>query len=109
MIGLATGKYTIIRGTSSINEYGDEVESQEDLHTGVLGSVIETTRQAFNPQDSRVVTVRTLMGRFKNGTDIKDGDRIRDEKSGETFLVSAVYRGTSFVNKPDLMVDLTLN
>jgi hypothetical protein len=109
MIGLATGRYTILRGTVSTNDYGDEVSTDGVLKTGVLGSVIEKSRQDFDPQSSRVVTLRTLTGRFGHGTDVTDGDRIKDEKTGVTYLVNSVTHSTALVNKPDVVVDLSVN
>jgi len=109
MNGLSTGRYTILRGVSSTNDYGDEVESQEVHLTGVRGSVIERTRKVFNPADSRVVTIRELTGRFAHGTDIRDGDRIKDEKTDIIFLVNSVNMPTAVANKPDIVLDLSLN
>lgn len=109
MIGLATGRFTILRGTSSTNEYGDEVQTDGVLKTKVLGSVIEKSRQNFDPQSSRIVTLRTLTGRFGHGTDIQDGDRVKDEKTGTVYLVNSVSHSTALVNKPDVVVDLSVN
>jgi hypothetical protein len=109
MNGLPTGRYDILRGSSSTNEYGDEIEAQTVHRSGVLGSVIERRRTVFNPSDSRVATVRELTGRFKHGEDIIDGDRIKDVKTGEIFVVSAVYRGTSLAGKADLVLDLSFS
>jgi hypothetical protein len=106
---MATGRYSVLRGTSAENEYGDEVESQDVHLTNVIGSVIEKSSKVYNPSDSRVVTVRTLTGRFAFGTDIQDGDRIKDEKTNVTYLVSSVNTSTSLVNNPDLVVELTAN
>lgn len=109
MNGLSTGRYDILRGTPTVNDYGDEVDATTVHLSGILGSVIERRRTVFNPDDSRVVTIRELTGRFKHGTDIQDGDRIKDTKSGEIFVVSSVYRGTSLAGKADLVLDLTLS
>lgn len=106
MMGLITGHYSIIRGVSSETEYGDEVESTDVVYTNIPGSVIEKSRTVYDPQSGRVATLRKLTGRFKFGTDIQDGDRIKDEKTEKVWVVSAVYEGTSFVAKPDLILDL---
>lgn len=107
MMGLSTGRYSVIRGESTQNEYGDEVEGTTVVQTNILGSVIERSRTVFDPQSGRVATLRQLTGRFNHGTDIRDGDRIEDEKSGKVFLVSSVIEGTSLVGKADLILDLT--
>lgn len=108
MLGLVTGRYTVIRG-SETNEYGDEVDGTEVFAINVLGSVIEKTKTAFDPASSRVVTLRYLTGRFPSNSGIQDGDRIVDEKTLESFVVSSVYRPTNAVVKSDIVVDLTAN
>ena len=109
MLGFPTGKFTILRGTPTTNDYGDQVDTQTPVQTGLSGSVIERTRSNFDPQSSRIVTLRQLTGRFGHGTDIQDGDRIKDEKTGVIYLVTSVFHPTAIVNKPDVVVDLTLN
>lgn len=108
MNALSTGRYDILRGVSEVNEYGDEIDATTVHLSNILGSVVERRRTVFNPDDSRVATIRELTGRFKHGTDIKDGDRIKDIKTGEVFVVSAVYRGTSLAGKADVVLDLSL-
>lgn len=109
MLGMATGTFTVVRGTSSTDDYGDEVDTQTDHLTGLKGSVIEKTSRVFNPSDSRVVTLRTYTGRFTSGSDIKDGDRLRDEATGVTYLVNSVNSPQGFANKPDMVLDLSVN
>lgn len=107
MIGLSTGRYSVIRGTDTENEYGDTVSDNAVVEKHLSGSIIERTRTNFDPQSGRIATLRQLTGRFANGTGIQDGDRLRDERSGEVFLVTSVYRGTSVVGKADLVLDLS--
>lgn len=109
MMGLSTGRYNILRGTTTTNEYGDESTTDGVHKANVLGSVIEQTRQNFDPQSSRIVTIRQLTGRFAYGTDIMDGDRVVDIKSGMTYLVNSVSHPTALVNKPDVVVELSVN
>ena len=109
MLGMATGTYTVLRGTASFNDYGDEVSDDAVASTGNIGAVTERRRTNFDPQSGRVATLRELTGRFSHGTDIQDGDRLKDEKTGDTFTVVSVYRGTSIAMKSDLVLDLTIN
>lgn len=107
MMGLATGRFSVLRG-STLNDYGDEVDGTTPALSGIGGSVIERSRKVFNPADGRVSTIRELTGRFPHGTDIQDGDRIKDEKTGEIFVVAAVYRGSNAIVPSDVVTDLTL-
>lgn len=106
MLGLAGSRYSIMRG-STFNEYGDEVDGSTVVHSAVLGSVVERRRTSYDPQSSRVGTYRELVGRFGHGTDIQDGDRIKDERTGDVFLVTSVYKGSNLVHKSDVVVDLS--
>jgi len=106
MMGLSTGRYSVLRG-SSVNEYGDEIDGSDVASSGILGSVIERTKQVYNPDDGRVATIRYLTGRFNHNADIQDGDRIKDEKTGEIYLVASISRPTNAVMKSDIVADLT--
>lgn len=107
MLGLSTGRYTVLSRVTTTNDYGDEVEG-EGVATPVtiLGSVIERTKKVFNPDDGRVATIRFLTGRFNRDADIQDGDRIKDEKTGEIFVVESLARPTNAVMKSDIVADL---
>lgn len=106
MMGLSSGRYTVIRG-SAANDYGDEVDGTAIVAQDVLGSVVERTRTNFDPASSRVDTVRFLVGRFNSNADIQDGDRIKDQKTEEVFVVNSVSRGANLIHKSDVVVDLT--
>jgi len=106
MLALSTGRYSILRG-STLNDYGDEIDGTAAVAANVLGSVVERTRTNFDPATSRVSTIRYLVGRFGPETEIRDGDRIRDDITNETFLVTSVARGANLAGKSDVVVDLT--
>lgn len=107
MLGMPTSRYTIIRGEELTDDYGDTYVTDVPLYFGVQGSVIEKKREVFNPEDNRIAVVRILTGRFGPNTDIQDADRIKDEKSGETYLVSSVFHPQTLGGfKSDVLVDL---
>lgn len=108
MLGLSTGRYTVLSRVTTTNDYGDEVEGVDESSPviTILGSVIERTKQVFNPDDGRVATIRFLTGRFNHNADIQDGDRIKDEKTGEIFVVESLARPTNAVMKSDIVADL---
>lgn len=109
MNGMATGRYSIIRGAVSVNEYGDEIEEDTVITERILGSVIEQSRTNYDPQSGRIATLRQLTGRFGSEHDIRDGDRIKDEKSNKVYVVTSVFQGTSFVGKADIVLDLSIS
>lgn len=96
----------MLRG-SAVNAYGDEIDGTTAVASKIVGSVIERSRKVFDPQSGRVATVRYLIGRFPSNSAIQDGDRIKDEKTGEVFVVSALNHPTNAVMKSDIVAELT--
>ena len=106
MLGLSTGRYTVLSRDTTVNDYGDEVEGEGVASTTILGSVIERSKTVYNPDDGRVATIRFLTGRFSHNADIQDGDRIKDEKTGEIFVVQSLARPSNAIMKSDIVADL---
>lgn len=107
MMGIATGRYTFIRGKETTDEYGDPVNDEAIAHSYVQGSIIEKTRRDYNPDSGRIATQVVYTGRFAHGTDLQDGDRIKDENTGRIYLVNAVGTGSALVGKADVIADLS--
>lgn len=107
MMGMATGRYTFLRGVETENEYGDPVSDDAVAHSHVLGAIVEQTRRDYNPDSGRVATHVVYTGRFTHGTDLRDGDRIVDETTGKVYLVNSVGTGTSLIGKADVVADLS--
>lgn len=108
MIGLANGRYDILRG-SGVNEYGDEIDEAVYVSRDNLGSILERSSKVYNPTDSRIEVIRYYVGRFKTGTDIRPGDRIEDTQTSVVYLVDSVDSGNSLVHKSDVVVELLKN
>lgn len=109
MVIIATSKYSVLRGTD-INEYGDEVDGSTVVSPALVrGSVIQRAKSVFNPDSGRVELITFYTGRFPHGTDIVQGDRIRDERTQKEYVVLMANGGSDFINKSDLTLDLEIN
>ena len=85
---LATTRAAILRGTEL-----DEFEQTIDTASPLVGfddfpaSIIEHSREVFDPADSTLRTVRKLVGRIPANVPVQDGDRLRDNRTGEIYII----------------------
>lgn len=86
---IATGRYRIERG-SVLNDYGDETDEPETIIENVPAAVSEKTVRTADGET--VVRAREIVGRFRPGRDVREGDRVIDERTGEKFTVQMVER-----------------
>lgn len=105
MIAAATTTVTILRGTTT-DGYGDEVDTDTPVRTGVPASLIEQTRRVTTRDDPTPRIIRYTVGRVTAGTDVTDQDRIRDERTGAVYIVDAVSSMNTAALAADLRLDL---
>ena len=85
---LATTRGAILRGTTL-----DEFKEPIDSDTPVAGlddipvAITEVSRDVFDPAEGTYRTVRKLIGRIPAGILVQDGDRLRDNVTGEIFII----------------------
>lgn len=98
---MPTTTVSILRGTDT-DAYGDPVDNATVAASGVLAALTEQTRQTTTPVDGnpRVVHYTTL--RCGYGTDLRAGDRVRDEQTNLIYLVDE----TAQVQNPAIRMDL---
>lgn len=90
MKGRATTTVSIYRG-STTDSYGDDLDDNSTtIASGQIASIIEQSRRAFLPAENRLTVVENATGRVKAGTDITEGDRIKDERSGRWYFVEGL-------------------
>lgn len=105
MIALATTTLTVYRGTST-DAWGDEVDTDTAVHTGIPAALTEQTRRVTTRDDPTPRIVRYAVGRVTAGTDITDQDRLLDERTGAIYIVDAVSQMSSAAVAADLRLDL---
>lgn len=86
---IATGTYRIERGTVK-NDFGDETDEPETVFRDVPAAITERTMRTTG--GSSLVRAREIVGRFRPGRDVKEGDRVIDERTAEKFTVQLVER-----------------
>lgn len=86
---------------------GDPAGSYTVIATGVPFSITEDGRTTWDAATQTPRTVRQLSALCGSGTDVRKGDRIRDDTHGGTlFVVKDLTQERSFAYVPDLELEL---
>lgn len=101
MITTPTTTVSILRGETT-DTYGDPADNATVAASGVLAALTEQTRQTTTPVDGDPRTVRYTTLRCGYGTDLRAGDRVRDERTTLTWVVDEVAQ----VQNPAIRMDL---
>ncbi len=105
MNAVATTTIAVLRGTST-DGYGDVVDGSTAILSGVPASILEQRRTVATEADPTPRAVITYTGRVSAGTDIADGDRIRDERTSAVYIVDSAHLVASPAMTNDLRLDL---
>jgi hypothetical protein len=104
MQAIATTQLTVLRGTT-VDAYGDEQDTDTVIAKDIPASLTEQSRRVTTRDDPTPRIVRSAIARVPAGTDITDQDRVRDQRTGTTYIVDA----TSGMANPALTVDIRLD
>jgi hypothetical protein len=104
MQAIATTRVSILRGTTT-DAWGDEQDTDTALYTGIPASLIEQSRRVTTRDDPTPRIVRYAVARVPADTDVTDQDRLRDERTGATYIVDSV----SAMTNPAIAVDRRLD
>lgn len=102
---IATTTVTVLSGTES-DEFGDAKDNLTPSATGVPASILEQQRIVFDPSSGRLTPVRLITGRVPALTVITDNDRIKDEGTGQIYIVDSVDQPQSPVTTLDIRLEL---
>jgi hypothetical protein len=103
-VAIATTTIAILRGTST-NAWGDEIDTDTPIYTGIPAALTEQSRRVTTRDDPTPRIVRYAVARVAAGTDVTDQDRVRDERTGAVYIVDTV----SSMANPALTADLRLD
>jgi len=101
------------RGYLAANEYGDELPANTTVETGVPAAISEGlgttgasqhTQRTFEPTEMRGGVVETYTVRLRPGTDVREEDRLVDERTGAVYQALAVYTPPNLVGLVDTRV-----
>lgn len=90
MYAIATCSISILRGTATDLVYGDTYDTEQVIATGIPASIIERNQKITTPGNATPRVVRAIDGLVGSNIDITDNDRIRDERTGQVYVVVAV-------------------
>jgi len=105
MYSRATTKITIYRGESE-DEWGDTIDNDTVVATGVLASILEQKIWASPEVSTQPHNYRYARLRVKKGTDIRTNDRVKDERLNQTWLITNISPYQNPVVGQDLRIDL---
>ena len=109
---LANTRASIFRGTTP-NAHGDEVDANVTPVAGMAGfaaSIIERSRVVFNHETGERRTVRYAIGRVPPALDVRDGDRIRDDRRGVFYVIEEfTYTPYTLAGTSELRLDLRIS
>lgn len=107
MNAVANTTIAIYRGSSQ-DSFGDEVDADTPVRTGVPASLIEGRPREVNSGTTNTPrVVRTATLRVNNSEMIRRGDRIKDESTGQFYRVDEPTHVGSPAWPNDLRVELT--
>lgn len=102
---VATTTVSVLGGDSE-DTFGDETDGTTVLASAIPVSLIESTRTAMEPVTGTPRIVRTHICRLPPGTDIDEDKRIKDDVTGEIYIVVAVTKNSNPVIAQPLRADL---
>ncbi|MFE9391705.1 hypothetical protein [Streptomyces sp. NPDC006784] len=107
---LATTTISVLGGTNT-DEFGDETDGTTVLASRIPASLIEATKQTYEPVSGTPRIIRTHAARLQpalipDGVTVDETVRLRDDQTGETYIVVATTRNANPVLAQPLRVDL---
>lgn len=105
MIAIPNTTITILGGNTE-SDYGDVLDSDTPAGSGIPASIVEGRQVIGTEHDQQARIIRYYTGRVPNGTVIDDTNRIRDERTGETYVIDNVTPPKNAAIPQDVRLDL---
>lgn len=105
MTFIATTTATFMRGSTE-DEFGDEVDSNEPYTESIPVAITQKQMRVFLPDTNEYRTVRQYVGRVNVQVAVQKGDRLKDDRSGQVYLVDEVTYSTSLAQTQGCILDL---
>jgi hypothetical protein len=91
---------------NTVNAWGDPIDTLDVAHAGIPASISETTRRLFGGSQSQDRVVRYATCHVYKGTDVLDNDRVKDDTTGDIYIVDIVRQNSSQVHASDVVLEL---
>lgn len=109
MRAIANTKVTVLTSTT-VTEWGDTADattpSTNPAQRGIPASLIEQTRTVTTPESTTPRVIRSTIARLPAGVPVGGEDRIRDDRTGQIYAITAVTRPGGVGHTQDLRLDL---
>lgn len=92
MIASASTTITIYRGQVEDDGYGDPIDTDTVVETGIPASIVEMNVDAETEVSGMPRVIRTAICRVGSEVDVRHNDRIYDEKNDETYTILSLSR-----------------
>jgi hypothetical protein len=97
---------TILRGTTT-NQFGDEIDDNQPLVQHLPVFLAETGKTVQDPSTPTPRTIRQITCTVPQYVGITNEDRIKDEATGDTYIIIGVTTPPTIIGAPvDLVLDL---
>ena len=101
----ASTTISVMRGTVT-GDYGDELDSDEVIASGTPASILERPVTGARPVSGNATTPRAYAMRIWRSVDLRQDDRVRDERTGKVYVVTTLAPSTNFVGLGSTRADL---
>jgi len=102
---VASTTLSTFRGTTA-DGYGDLDDTGIPYLKGIPAAITETAKAAFDAASQTRRTIRTIMCVVPSWADIDDDDTLRDERTGDFFMIESQQRQPSLGLPGDLILTL---
>lgn len=92
MMASATTTITIYRGQVDDDGYGDPIDTDTVVETGIPASIVEMNVDAETEVSGMPRVIRKATCRVGSEVDVRYNDRIYDEKNNETWTIRSLSR-----------------
>ena len=72
------------------DEFGDPVDNAVPVSTRNPFSISLQSKRQFLPSENRTTIVQTLLGRCRANVDVKETDRLMDERTGYLYMIESI-------------------
>ena len=85
---------TILRTSPSdlTDEFGDPLDNETVSSTGNPFSIIQQRQRQFLPAENRTTIIEVIAGRCRGNVDVKNTDRLKDERTGFIYMIEELFR-----------------
>lgn len=101
---LPTTRVTVLRAEDEADSFGDVRPSTTAMSvaSGVPAAITEGSQASYQPVEGRRGVVEAYTVRLRPGVDVAEDDRLLDERTGITYVVTAVSAPQSLVGVADV-------